>query len=236
MLSGMHQAILFDIDGTLLVQSSAHLAVLSEVLSSRVSREVRIRMDGERPTLDGVDIAGWTDAQIIRHVLGSESAVAPESEVATLVSAYAQAYRAMPVDLRLPRLVEGAEEVLEILQAAGVWLGLLTGNASEIARAKLASVGLDRFFNFDPDLGFGDWRADRAALATAALQAARRAADVVSMVGDTELDMSAAHGAGLRAIGVTTGACTPTQLTAAGADIVLASIRELPTVLEQAMK
>jgi len=235
-LSGTRQAILFDIDGTLLVQSSAHLVVLSEVLSSRVGREVRIRMDGERPTLDGVDLAGWTDAQIIRHVLGSASAAAPESEVAAAVGAYAQAYRAMPVDLRLPRPVEGSEEVLEILQAAGVWLGLVTGNASEIARAKLASVGLDRFFTFDPDLGFGDWRADRAALATAASQAARRAADVVSVVGDTELDMRAAHGAGLRAIGVTTGACTSTQLTAAGADIVLASIRELPTMFKQAMK
>ena len=236
LLSRPGQAILFDIDGTLLVQSSGHLSVLSETLSKRVGREVRIQMSGERPELDGVDIAGWTDAQIVREVLHSTSPSTTESDVAAAVGAYVLAYEAVPLNLRLPRRVAGSSEALESLQAAGVWLGLVTGNASEVARMKLASVGLDRFFRFDMDLGFGDWRADRTAVAAAAAEAAPRTADVVSMVGDTGLDMKAARQVGLRAIGVTTGACTSAELMAAGADIVFDSVRDLPSLLNRGMK
>jgi HAD superfamily hydrolase (TIGR01509 family) len=52
------------------------------------------------------------------------------------------------------------------------------------------------------------------------------------LVGDMPVDMRAARRAGALAIGVTSGFCTATELLHAGADRVLASVCELPGLLE----
>ena len=46
------------------------------------------------------------------------------------------------------------------------------------------------------------------------------------VVGDTPKDLDAAHGASCVAVGVATGHYTREQLTEAGADVVLDSLRE----------
>jgi phosphoglycolate phosphatase-like HAD superfamily hydrolase len=57
--------------------------------------------------------------------------------------------------------------------------------------------------------------------------------DRVLVVGDTPLDIAAAHGAGAVGVGVASGHFTADQLKAARADYVLESLREpLPGVVE----
>ena len=46
------------------------------------------------------------------------------------------------------------------------------------------------------------------------------------VVGDTPLDVAAAHGAGARAVGVATGHYSEDELRAGGADYVLATLEE----------
>jgi phosphoglycolate phosphatase-like HAD superfamily hydrolase len=46
------------------------------------------------------------------------------------------------------------------------------------------------------------------------------------VVGDTPKDLDAAHGAGCVAVGVATGRYSREQLEEAGADVVLASLRD----------
>jgi phosphoglycolate phosphatase len=48
-------------------------------------------------------------------------------------------------------------------------------------------------------------------------------------VGDTPADMEAAGRAGVVAVGVPTGSFDPSQLAAAGADVVLSSLLEFPS-------
>jgi len=50
-------------------------------------------------------------------------------------------------------------------------------------------------------------------------------------VGDSPLDMEAAHAAGMAAIGVLGGAGDATRLSAAGADRLVASLGRLPDVV-----
>ena len=53
------------------------------------------------------------------------------------------------------------------------------------------------------------------------------------VVGDTPLDIAAAHGAGAIGVGVASGHFSSEQLDQAGADVVLESLREpLPGVME----
>lgn len=228
----VRSGVLFDVDGTLLLGSVSHLAQLGETLSRHLGREVRIDIEGERPMLGGTDISGWIDVQVVRTVLQAD-APGPLSEaaVAGVMARFERDYAAAAARrLRSATVVDGAIACLERLSAAGIPLGLVTGNASFIARTKFAAMGLERFFRFDPDLGFGDWRADRPAVAAAAARAlVGDAGDLASVayVGDTPRDMQAARAAGVRPIGVLTGTSTATQLERAGADVVIGSVADL---------
>ena len=203
-------AVLFDIDGTLLLGSSGHLNVLAGTLSRAVGREVTIDIRAERPHLNGQDVSGWIDVQIVRAVLRGASGEPPvERDVAAVMTEYMRTFvESTVVGAMVGAPVDGAAECLARLQAAGVYLGLVTGNASSVARAKLAVAGLDGYFSYDCELGFGDWRLDRAAIAIAAAAAARP-------------------------IGVESGASRATQLQAAGAWAVVPSVAHLVTGMDR---
>lgn len=223
--------VLFDIDGTLLLGSTTHLGVLGATLGRHLGREIRFAMEGEHPLVDGIDVAGWIDVQVARAVLAAHApAPAPESTVEALMSEFEADYRLAVEAAEPPRVVAGAAACLERLADAGIPLGLVTGNASFVARLKLASVGLDRFFRFERDLGFGDWRENRSAIAPAAARAlVGPGGDVasVTMVGDTPSDMRAARAAGVRPIGVLSGAGTAESLLGAGAGLIIGSVADL---------
>lgn len=121
----------------------------------------------------------------------------------------------------------GAREILDILSQRGALLGLVTGNAPEIARHKLDSVGLASFFGFG---AFGTEAADRSglpplAVARAELVAGRRIdAGRVFVVGDTPRDVACALDNGYRAVAVATGFLPEGDLATSGAELVLPNL------------
>jgi phosphoglycolate phosphatase len=121
-----------------------------------------------------------------------------------------------------------AVETLESLSTRHE-IALLTGNPEPVARARMARLGLARFF--PPGGGaFGCEAEDRADLiAFARGRAGGTPVDETFLVGDTPRDIEGAHAAGVRAIAVTTGEYDSRAL--AEADLVLASIAELPAAL-----
>jgi phosphoglycolate phosphatase len=124
---------------------------------------------------------------------------------------------------------EGVVELLEKLRDDGILLGLTTGNVEEAAHIKLARGDLDRFFSFG---GYGSDSPDRTELTKTALQRAESAygdgfeRDRCITCGDTPRDVEAGHGAGIRVVAVATGEFTLDELNEAGADAVVASLRE----------
>lgn len=235
--SARPSAVLFDIDGTLLVRSSPHLAVMAATLSDRLGRPVRVELRGERVFLDDREISGWVDSQIVRALLPEVVGRPPtNAEVVEVIDDYERRFDAAlaPADAGL--LVEGIEACLARLHGAGIHLGLVTGNAAGIARRKLAQVGLDRYFAYDPDLGFGSWRADRLECVDAAVDAVRATHGpdaVVLTAGDTTSDMRAATAAGALGVGVLTGAASEAQLLEAGAWRVLPSAAGIADLVER---
>jgi phosphoglycolate phosphatase-like HAD superfamily hydrolase len=125
--------------------------------------------------------------------------------------------------------MEDALETLSALDPEAVAVGLGTGNIEAGARIKLARADLNRHFPFG---GFGSDAEDRPALlrAGAARGAARlgRAAEAcdVLVIGDTPLDVAAAHSIGARCLAVATGGATRAELAAAGADYLVGSMAE----------
>ena len=215
------RAVLFDIDGTLLVTGGA-----GGVAWQRAFEELH----GVEADIAEHTDAGMTDPEIaaivFREVIGREGSQEERSKaigcyLKHLPDAVAASagYRVMPgIEQLLPRLIED-----------GMLLGLVTGNIEAAAHIKLARGHLNRFFSFG---GYGSDSADRtevtkSALARGALVSGGTLSDGACIaVGDTPRDVKAGHGAGIEVVGVASGSYSVEQLREAGADFALETVEE----------
>ncbi len=213
------RAVLFDIDGTLLVTGGA-----GGVAWQRGFEELH----GVEANIDEHTDAGMTDPEIaaivFREVIGREGS--PE-ERSKAIGCYLKHLPGAVAESSGYRVMPGVEELLDSLIDGGVLLGLVTGNIEAAAHIKLARGHLNRFFSFG---GYGSDSADRTEVTKAAL----RRGELVSggtldegaciAVGDTPRDVEAGHGAGLKVAGVATGSYGVGELEAAGADYALPTL------------
>jgi HAD superfamily hydrolase (TIGR01509 family) len=125
----------------------------------------------------------------------------------------------------------GALEAVEALHRRGFQLALVTSSSGPlpfldrwgIRKCFSAIVGRDHVRRIKPDPEAVVLALDRLGLV---------AAETLN-VGDTPLDVRAAHGAGVRTVGVLTGAGSEEQLRLAGASPILRSLAELPDFIER---
>jgi phosphoglycolate phosphatase len=214
-------AVLFDIDGTLLVTGGAGGAAWQRAFEElhRVEANVAEHTD-----------AGMTDPEIVkivfREVLGREGSA---DERAKAIGCYLKHLPDTVAESSGYRVMPAVEELLDRLIDGGVLLGLVTGNIEAAAHIKLARAGFNRFFSFG---GYGSDSADRTEMTEAALGRGKLvsgnslAADACIAVGDTPRDVTAGHGAGLKVVGVATGSYTVDQLEQAGADWAVATVEQ----------
>ncbi|MGH2984734.1 MAG: HAD family hydrolase [Solirubrobacterales bacterium] len=215
------QAILFDIDGTLISTGGA-----SDRAWKRAFKELH-DVDVDVPAVTG---KGVPDPEVGRVSFKAALGREPTDEEA-------EALMRRRLD-HLPEEVEnssgfvvkdGVVELLERLIDDGVVLGLTTGNVEEAAHIKLSRANLNRFFSFG---GYGSDSPDRTELTKKALERGRLVSgrtldrECCFSCGDTPRDVEAGHGAGIRVVGVATGEYTVDQLLDAGADAAVASLRE----------
>ena len=230
-------AVLFDIDGTLMRNSSAHIQFLLDTIAGRTGERYAFELAAENPLIDGRNVSGFTDRQLLELLVPGEGAEV-EALRGTIMADYPQRFASsVAAGSTAPgEIIPGAEASLLAVRRAGLALGLSTGNASGVARAKLDAVGLSSSFAFSPQLGFGGEWASREAVVRAAIAGVRHdPRDIdprdIALVGDTVSDMRSAASNGVVPIGVLTGAATEEQLREAGGLHVLDSIAALPSLL-----
>jgi phosphoglycolate phosphatase-like HAD superfamily hydrolase len=217
--------LLFDIDGTLLLEATAaHVQAVHKAI-----REVYGVAD---PAATKVEAAGRTDPEIARNICLLNGVTAErfdrgrEDFRIACVATYA---RLAPDDLS-DRVAPGVTDVLGgLTQRDGVRLGILTGNLEPIAHLKLRRAHLTRFF--EPWVGgFGSDHEDRTELpAIARRRAGGYPREDTVVIGDTPRDIACARADGVRCVAVATGSFTRAQL--AKADMVVESAHELLAVL-----
>jgi phosphoglycolate phosphatase len=215
------RAILFDIDGTLLITGGAGAAAWQRAFEE---------LHGIEANIDEHTDAGMTDPEIaaivFREVIGREGSHAERSKA---IAAYLRHLPDTVEESAGYRVLPGIERLLPELVEKGILLGLVTGNIEAAAHIKLARAGLNRFFSFG---GYGSDASDRIELTRAALNragmvlgAAMPASDCLA-VGDTPRDVTAGHGAGIEVVGVATGRYSIEQLREAGADYAIATVED----------
>jgi len=211
--------VLFDVDGTLLL---THDEVYVE--ASRLALEA---VFGSYP--DGPDLPGDTAAAHIRRTL--RAANVPEPEIDAGLPRWCETFSAEYARLLADADTTHWELGPHAFEAAAAveHRALLTGNPPDVAHARMKRLGLDELFPRGQG-AFGCEREDRSELFELARE---RAGDWprerTVAVGDTPLDVSSAHSAGSRCIGVTTGNYGREEL--ADADAVISDLGKLEEAL-----
>ncbi|HEV7562108.1 MAG TPA: HAD family hydrolase [Solirubrobacterales bacterium] len=209
----MIKAVLFDIDGTLLVTGGAGAVAWQRAF---------LELHGVEANIEEHTHAGMTDPEIaeivFREVIGRDGS---EAERAEAIAGYLSHLADAVAESDGYRLMPGIEETLPRLTDQGVLLGIVTGNIEAAAHIKLARGDLNRFFAFG---GYGSDSRDRTELTRKGIE---RGGEVLGSpldleatiaVGDTPRDIQAGHGAGIKVVGVATGAYSVEEQKAAGAD------------------
>jgi phosphoglycolate phosphatase len=215
------QAVLFDIDGTLISTGGA-----SDRAWKRAFKELH-DVDVDVPAVTG---KGVPDPEVGRVVFRDAIGREPTDEEEDALMRRRLDHLPEEVE-NSPGFVvkDGVVELLDRLIDDGILLGLTTGNVEEAAHIKLQRANLNRYFSFG---GYGSDSPDRTELTKKALERG----EVVSggtldrercfSCGDTPRDVEAGHGAGIRVVGVASGEYTTEELVEAGADAVVHSLVE----------
>lgn len=213
-------AILFDIDGTLLLDGGAsHLAF---------DRAFLDLYQVENASID-VFKSGRTDFAITQDAaqkrLGRELSSA---ELATFNQIYVGYLTATLSDYDKFKVLPGVSSLLERLSRSNILLGLQTGNIEGAAHAKLARGAIDSYFSFG---GFCMQSTERATVVNAAMGRLRKAHpelpnSAVFLVGDTPFDVQAGKQAGIHTISVCTGKFTREQLATASPSYIMDSLED----------
>ncbi|MGN6276040.1 MAG: HAD family hydrolase [Solirubrobacterales bacterium] len=209
----MIEAVLFDIDGTLITTGGA---------GGEAWKRAFVELYGNPLDIREVTESGMTDPEVGRVALQNILGRDPDPrELAAAMGHYLRHLAAAVDESDGYRVMPGIEELLDRLVDAGHLLGLTTGNVEAAAHIKLARAGLNRFFSFG---GYGSDSNQRTELTRCALERGKLVSGGVLAdsnaisVGDTPRDVVAGHGAGIEVVGVATGNFTVEELRQAGAD------------------
>jgi pyrophosphatase PpaX len=214
-VSARPTAVLFDLDGTLVDTVPFILAAVRHAFEGA----------GRCPS-DAEWIAGIGTP--LRAQLAS-FAKRPE-EVEPLFQRY-RAYWLEHHDART-RCFPGAREVVEALARGGHPVGIVTAKVEQGARRTLAHTGLLPFVGAVVGADSCAHAKPHPEPVRVALAALGAAPDAAILLGDSPHDVAAAKAAGVRGVGALWGACGREALAAAGAELFLSDVREVPALVE----
>ena len=223
----MIDGIIFDKDGTLSDFTATWSIGTPSVFSALVGDDIaRKRALGSAIGFD-FDRGTFTPGSV--GVTGPESALldrlaplVPELDRATLETVFFDASSAV-----VQQPVLELEPFFRWLSGAGYRLGVVTNDAEGPARRHLHQFGVLQHLDFVAGFDSGHGAKPAPGPLNAFAKATGLSPEAIVMVGDSHFDLEAAAAAGMRAIGVLTGAATEAELSPL-AEAVLPDIGHLP--------
>jgi len=217
--------LLWDIDGTLISTGAAGQRAIVRATAERFGG------DGD---LDGVEIAGRTDAGIAHQILEKHGEPITDEKVTTFLNLYLE-FLAEELPRSQGQVMPGVLPLLQRLHGQpNTTLGLLTGNLKRGAQLKLEHYRLWQFFAFG---AFADDHHDRNELGAFALTRAEEGTGIkfesarVDVIGDTGHDIACGKAFGARTIAIATGSWTRERLTEFAADFLFDDLAAVDDVM-----
>jgi phosphoglycolate phosphatase len=199
--------LLFDIDGTLITSGGAGEQALKDAMSARF---------GVVEDLQGVSLAGSTDANIAVQLLRRHGLDPEPENIAALLDEYLTHLPSRMTERNgflMPGIISLLEELHTKPEAV---LGLLTGNVERGAKIKLTHYGVWHFFEFG---AYADDHHDRNELGKFA-QARALAKhgeefppERIYVIGDTPRDIECGRAIGAQTVAIATGQYSVDELS-----------------------
>lgn len=209
--------ILWDIDHTLVDIGSVSRAIYERAFAAVTGQPLRKL----------ADMTGRTERAILIDTLALHGLSDPSDMFDDFYSALADAANGLRDQMRAKgRRLPGAAEAIAALAGEGIVQAVVTGNIKPIAVTKLDVFDLTEHIDFEVG-GYGADGDTRQPLIQRAWERAERKYKVsfrperIVVIGDTPLDVSAAHEVGIHAVGVAAGGSTVDDLKAAKAEAVV---------------
>jgi phosphoglycolate phosphatase-like HAD superfamily hydrolase len=222
--------ILWDIDGTLVSTAGHGRYAFFEAFEALFGRPI----EDDPP----VAMGGRTDHSIALEIMAMGGVDDPEDHLPAMFEALHTALKERAGAIA----AEGApqpgvrEAIAAIDERGGAIQSLLTGNIEPNAQVKLGAFGIDELLDMDIG-GYGSDHGVRSELVGIARDKTRAKHGVnvpperVTLIGDTPLDIEAAHSNGARAVAVATGPYTVEELQQAGPEAALEDLSDTAAVL-----
>jgi HAD superfamily hydrolase (TIGR01509 family) len=219
------QAVLFDLDGTLVDSNETHVEAWVACFAERGHGISAKRI---RPEI------GLGGEQLVRAILGRDAA---KLDVEQLPECESERYRRLVAERKL-QLLPGAKRLLEAVRAHGLRSALASSSRAEQLEATFASVGVDLRELVDATTGASDVAHAKPEpdLLHAAAGKLGIAPEHCVYVGDTPHDLLAAELAGAPSIGIACGAWSREELLERGASSAWDDPGELAEHLDAALE
>ncbi len=214
------QALIFDLDGTLIDSAPDVCASINRVLATRERQALSIE--------EATDMIGWGGKVLVEKALAHTGAPGSEEDIDDALKDFLDTYAAHPVDNTT--LYPGVIEMLEQFKADGIALGLCTNKPRPATVPVLEGLGLDGYFSA---MACGDdveHRKPDGRHVLHVIEALGIDKDATAMVGDSENDISAAIDAGIKSVAVTFG-YVHVPHEELGADALIDHFKDLPRAL-----
>lgn len=210
---------LFDCDGTLVDSQHAIVTAMAAAFEA---------FDLTPPDpMQTRRVIGLSLEDAVGRLLPDEAEVAP----ARVADAYRATFRAhRTAGLHEDPLFPGIREALDDLDRAGVTLGVVTGKSRRGLDAVLERHGLAGRFVTLQTADVAPGKPDPGMVLQALAETGADRSDTV-VIGDTSFDMLMARAARARAVGVSWGYHHPSELLAAGADLLVDGCGAIPVAV-----
>ena len=215
-------ALIFDLDGTLIDSAPDVCASVNRVLAENGRRQL---------TLDEAkDMVGWGGRVLVEKALATTGDAGTPEMIDSALEAFLVTYADRPAEHT--SVYPGVIEMLETLKADGVKLGICTNKPTATTPPVLKAMGLDLFFEV---ISCGDavpHKKPDGRHVLACIEQLGATPKTTAMIGDSENDISAAIDAGIRSVCVTFG-YAHVALNEIGADALIDHFDALPQALRE---
>jgi phosphoglycolate phosphatase len=218
-----NKLVLFDLDGTLV---RGRYSVALKSIPAAIEKVFGIKLKFNISKFDGS-----TDKKAIIDLLAGKGVDKNEVEdnINQLIEARVDYFLTHLDEDYKNRVIESGLNLAKFLKKKNFNIGLLTGNFSKMAAAKLKLIGADNIFDFGL---FGEMADNRNKLAQMVFSKAKDrfnknfSAENIYVIGDTPGDIKCGKSAGVKTIGVATGAFTVSELEKYNPDLAVISLAD----------